>query len=35
VSGIQRIDSGYYLYQAGLNNKKGKEALYAKNIYSI
>ena len=34
MSEKQRIDSGYYLYQAGLKNKKEKEALKAKKVYS-
>ena len=33
MSEKQRIDSGYYLYQAELKSKKEKEALKAKNVY--
>ena len=34
LSEKQRIDSGYYLYQAEVKSKKEKEALKAKKIYS-
>ena len=34
MSEKQRIDSGYYLYQAEVKSKKEKEALKAKKIYS-
>ena len=34
LSEKQRIDSGYYLYQAELKSKKEKEALKAKKVYS-
>ena len=34
LSEKQRIDSGYYLYQAELKSKKEKEALKAKQVYS-
>ena len=34
LSEKQRIDSGYYLYQAELKSKKENEALSDKNVYS-
>ena len=34
LSEKQRIDSGYYLYQAEVKSKKEKEALKAKKVYS-
>ena len=34
LSEKQRIDSGYYLYQAELKSKKEKEVLKTKNVYS-
>ena len=34
LSEKQRIDSGYYLFQAELKSKKEKEALKAKKVYS-
>ena len=33
MSEKQRIDSGYYLYQAELKSKKEKEALKDKKVY--
>ena len=34
MSEKQRIDSGYYLYQAGLKSKKEKGEMEAKKVYS-